>query len=162
MCHTHASTLRLPLRGRESQNSNWYPAPMNQRHTYISITLGFINGTNVTSQKSHFLPYFPIHPYVGPTIISHLYIIEILRKKNNWTKQPQFSCSQAISPVSRDENGNAKHPETMGKRVDEDYDFQLPTVAYFFVGLCISNNWVGNTVYHVYISIINTNSNKDY
>lgn len=43
-------------------------------------------------------PHFPIYPYVGPTIISHLYVIEILRKKTTEQNNPNFHAVRPSLP----------------------------------------------------------------
>ena len=163
MYHTHASTLWIPLRGMESQNSNssWYPAPHESKaHLYIhNPWLHQWNKRNLST--SLIFPHFPIHPYVGPTIISHLYVIEILRKKQLNKNNPNFHAVRPSLPCLGMKMEMPNIPKPWGKRGDEELWFSASHRCTFCWTVYIK--LLGTyTVYHVYMSIINTNSNKDY
>ncbi len=92
-----------------------------------------------------------MHIYASYIILVHQHFRRMESQNSCWYPAPQaqqtsktfgfingtnmlqtvWGCSQAMSPVSRDENWNADIiPKLVGKQVDEDYGFQPPTVAF--------------------------------
>ena len=104
--------------------------------TYVHLSyLCIIYHTRASTLQENGIPKFQLASSpTGTTNLQDLWIHQWNKHATNMNKPPRnqvWGCSQAMSPVSRDENGNADIiPKLVGKQVDEDYGFQPPTVAF--------------------------------